>query len=83
MAFFNLTYLGQQDPIKVTCERSSTTSTKNAKKVEVTSSAKPEENGTSDKGDLSRVNHNGSYVKYTELMRKHTRNPLGILSMML
>ena len=74
MAFFNLTHLGPQDPIKVTCEGSSTTST-NAKKGEAISSAASK---SADKSaDLSRACHNGSYVKYTELMHKHTRNPVG------
>ena len=78
MAFFNLTYLGPQDPIKVTCESSST----NDKKVEVISSTNKSGRERSaersaDKGDSSRFGHNGSYVKRTELMRKHTRNPLG------
>ena len=79
MAFFNLTYLGPQDPIKVTCEGSSTTST-NAKKGEAISSAaskSDERDKRTDKADLSRARHNGSYVKYTELMNKHTRNPVG------
>ena len=81
MAFFNLTYLGPQDPIKVTCESSGNTST-NTKKAEATapSTNKLEEDRTVDKGELSRARHNGSYVKHTELMRKHTRNPLGKLS---
>ena len=79
MAFFNLTYLGPQNPIKVTCEGSSITST-NSKKGEATSSAasKPEEDRAVDKvADSSRARHNGSYVKYTKLMHKHTRNPVG------
>ena len=77
MAFFNLTYLGPQDPIKVTCEDSNATSA-NTKKPEVTSSAASK---TADKGaDLSRARHDGSYVKYTELMHKHTRNPVGKLT---
>jgi len=77
MAFFNLTHCGPQDPIKVTCESSSTIST-NDKKIEVISSTnKPAGDKPADKGDSSRFGHNGSYVKRTELMRKHTRNPLG------
>lgn len=78
MAFFNLTYLGPQDPIKVTCETSRTTSP-DAKKVEAMapSTNKPEEDRTIDKGEVSRARHNGSYVKHTDLMRKHTRNPFG------
>lgn len=78
MAFFNLTYLGPQNPIKVTCESSGNTST-NAKKAEATapSTNKLEQDRTVNKGELSRARHNGSYVKHTELMRKHTRNPLG------
>lgn len=77
MAFFNLTYLGPQDPIKVTCEKSNTTST-NAKRPETTSSAnKSGDDRTGDKGELSRARHNGSYGKYTDLMHKHTRNPVG------
>ena len=82
MAFFNLTYLGPQDPIKVTCEESGPTSP-NAKKVEATASSrtsstnKSEEDSTVDKGELSRARHSGSYVKHTDLMRKHTRNPFG------
>ena len=82
MAFFNLTYLGPQDPIKVTCEAPDPTSP-NAKKVEATTSSrtsstnKSEEDRTIDKGESSRARHNGSYVKHTDLMRKHTRNPFG------
>ena len=80
MAFFNLTYLGPQDPIKVTCEGSSTTST-NVKKGETISSAASKsderDRGTAEAADLSRARHDGSYVKYTELMHKHTRNPVG------
>ena len=82
MAFFNLTYLGPQDPIKVTCETLGSTSP-NAKKVEATASSrtsstnKSEEDRSVDKGELSRARHDGSYVKHTDLMRKHTRNPCG------
>ena len=77
MAFFNLTYLGPQDPIKVTCESSKTT-LENIKKPEVPSSAASK---TADKAaDLSHARHDGSYVKYTELMHKHTRNPVGKLT---
>ena len=82
MAFFNLTYLGPQDPIKVTCETSRATPS-DAKKVEVTASSRasstnnPGEDRTIDKGEVSRARHNGSYVKHTDLMRKHTRNPFG------
>ena len=72
MAFFNLTYLGPQDPIKVTCETSGSTSP-NAKKVEATVSSrtsstnKSEEDRSVDKGDeLPRARHDGSYVKYTQ-----------------
>ena len=82
MAFFNLTYLGPQDPIKVTCESSDTISA-HAKKPEVTSSApnKLIKDKTADKAaELSRAHHDGSYVKYTELMHKHTRNPVGKLT---
>ena len=82
MAFFNLTYLGPQDPIKVTCEGSNTISA-NAKKPEVTPSApnKLNKDNTADiAADLSRARHDGSYVKYTELMHKHTRNPVGKLN---
>ena len=78
MAFFNLTYLGPQDPIKVTCKNSNTTSA-NTKKPKVPSSAASGKNA--DKAvDLSRALHGGSYVQYTELMHKHTRNPVGKLT---
>ena len=64
MAFFNLTHLGPQDPIKVTVRVSSTTST-NAKKGEAISSAAIKQVGTIDRtadkaADLSRSRHNGS-----------------------
>ena len=92
MAFFNLTYLGPQDPIKDTCA----TKTKEDKTVEKkpvdnspivstqasstdcsTPQAQGTTNGDAKSLDPSRARHGGSYVKYTELMQKHTRHPLG------
>ena len=88
MAFFNLTYLGPQDPIKDTCA-AQTKEDKSIEKKPVDNSAtvstqadstQPSQGTTSGNGkpvDPSRAHHGGSHVKHTELMHKHTRHPLG------
>ena len=60
MAFFNLTQLGVQDPIKTAA--SSTTA--------------PSTGGAS-----SEPTHNGSYEKYTTMLKKHQRNEKGVLAL--
>jgi len=89
MAFFNLTYLGPQDPIKDTCATKDKTVEKKpedklptvATQASLTSGL-TQANGITTNGDTkavdpSRARHSGSYVNYTELMHKHTRHPLG------
>jgi len=83
MAFFNLTYLGPQDPIKNTCisktEKNQTVEEKpvGTSPTVAASSQAQVTNGNAKPVDPSRERHGGSYVKHTELMYKHTRHPLG------
>ena len=70
MAFFNLTKLGVQDPIK-----SALCAEENAQ----TSKSKEDESGsppsaTTTKGSKHSTEAQGSYVKYTERLTKHQRS---------
>ena len=73
MAFFNLTRLGFQDPIKAAVSSTGTTSDRDQ-------SATGAQRTTFSEPVYANSEASGSHVKYTERLHKHIRPKLGELS---
>lgn len=76
MAFFNLTRLGLQDPIKAAVTRPGTTPAPGNQPGTATSASGAQRTKLSETV-YPNSEANGSYVKYTERVHKHIRPKLG------
>ena len=76
MAFFNLTRLGLQDPIKAAVTRPGTTPAPGNQAGTATSTSGTQRTTLSEPV-YPNSEANGSYVKYTERVHKHIRPKLG------
>lgn len=76
MAFFNLTRLGLQDPIKAALTRPGTTPAPGNQPGTATSTSGAQRTKLSE-AVYPNSEANGSYVKYTERVHKHIRPKLG------
>lgn len=79
MAFFNLTRLGLQDPIKAAVTRPGTTPAPGHHQESGKSTSAPQRTTFSEQV-YPNSEANGSYVKYTERLHKHIRPKQGKIS---